>query len=99
METMELMHNGFHGRHSIRIRPLAFSPAAGGRWARISRRVIERINRELCSARDCRCGEQISAADRPGGDVIPICYLLDTESLWVWCPEDGYIQGNYPQAS
>ena len=89
MATIE--HNGFHGFHAVRFRPLSegrhpetWEPA----WV-VSLRTAKRLNAVVCGASDCKCGESIAWIDDGYDSGHPCGYVsMVTE-----------IRGNYPQGN
>ena len=54
----EIVHNGFHG-----IKVLRFTAAGNCGRVEVSAQQARRLNNEVCSGGDCRCGERVARKD------------------------------------
>lgn len=59
MKTYTITHTGFHGTHTLRIRPLKIV----GEYGAVSEATRDRLNNEVCGINGCRCGETVAAYD------------------------------------
>lgn len=78
-KMVRFTHKNYHGNTHIRIRPQELIPAYGGERAKaiVSLDVARRINRKICSIKDCLCGkiQYHRLGSAPGADVM--IYLPD----------------------
>ena len=93
MRTIRLTHNGFHGRCTVRFRPIetVAHPLGDEDAWRISAATARRLNAACCPNRGCECGEHIA-------DIVPWCGAMsDTEADgYISIPAGDEIQGYYP---
>jgi len=80
-KKIEFIHNGFHGRTTIRL----FVPAEAqsGDIVEVSPSVARRLNRAVCSRYGCQCGEAVAVEDGHGRWIIRI-------------PDTYVVNGRYP---
>lgn len=95
-QTVTVTHNGFHGRTTLRFRPVAIETHTDDEgWSymlcTVSERTARRLNDAVCGHETCKCGEKIAEAvweppyNRPAGYRVVV-------------PADGSeVRGHYPQ--
>lgn len=101
--TLVISHNGFHGQRVLKCRASGIGGEDRGEWyAKVSRRVANRLNAATCGIKSCGCGEGIAeihdaynATDGEGR-----IYLSERQYLGLINSKGEYfieIRGNYPQ--
>jgi len=81
---IDITHQGFHGRTTVRFRPCATRTVKSEdgsirNWYQISRRVAQRLDGAVCGMTGCRCGERITSGLDPRGAAM----WGDEEVQWV----------------
>ena len=72
---INITHQGYHGRTTVRFRPLGTRTVESKDgsirdWYQISRRVAQRLDDAVCSTTGCRCGERITSEVDPRGAAM-----------------------------
>ena len=72
---IKITHQGYHGRTTVRFRPLGTRTIESEdgsirNWYQISRRVARRLNGAVCGMMGCRCGERITSEVDPRGAAM-----------------------------